>query len=113
MPRLFSIPVTIPTGATGLSTAVFLQNGRLAKITMSSAWTAAALSFQVGMRQDTLKDFFKADGSEYSLVVAANHVVLVPPDDFAAVNWLILRSGLTGAAVNQAANRALILHLYK
>lgn len=106
----YTKPVTIANGAS-LSSAIDLNEGRAALLIMPAAWTAADISFQVSADGVTFVDLFKTDGTEYTLTVAASRGILLPLSDFLGIRHMKIRSGKTGAAVNQLANRALSLWL--
>lgn len=111
--QALSAPITasIANGAS-LTDAIDLGANRLHRIIMPSSWTTAALSFQVSYDGTNFADLFNKDG-EVSLaatsVVAASRSIVVDQTAFYGVRWLKIRSGLTGAAVNQGGARSLIL----
>lgn len=106
----YSVDITIANGAS-LSTALDLGEGRVAFLVMPAAWTAADISFQVSADGAAFVDLFKPDGTEYTLTVAASRAILLPLADFLGIRHIKIRSGKTGAAVNQAADRAMKLWL--
>jgi hypothetical protein len=101
---------TIANGAS-LSGAVDLGRYRLARIEMSAAWTAAAITFQVSRDGVTYYNLYDKTGTEYSVTTDASRGVIIPLTDFLGVQFLKVRSGTAGAAVNQAAERVLNLVL--
>ena len=116
------IPVGSPAPATPVSATIAINtaitdvidlgDNRLHRIAMPSQWTTAALSFQVSSDGVNFNDFFDKNG-EISLlattVVAASRSILVDQAAFYGVRYLKIRSGTTGATVNQSAARALTL----
>ena len=109
--------VTISSGQS-LSTEVDLEGYQLAAIEMPSAWDAAALTFQGSSTSGgTFKDI-KSSGLEVtepgsSLTATANVInsIDVNAMALAPIRYLKIRSGTSGSAVNQTANRTLTLIL--
>jgi len=95
---------TIANGAS-LSGAIDMGPLRPAWLQMPASWTAAAITFQVSYDAVTFQDFYKDDGTEYSVTVAASHAVKLAIADFLGVRAIKLRSGTGGTPVNQAAAR--------
>jgi hypothetical protein len=106
--------VTIGSG-TSLSDALDLRNSNhsVVGIQMPAAWTAAVLSFEAsGDGGATYAPVEKpADGTELSLTVEASKYYPLAPGDLYGVQMLKLRSGTSGAAVNQGADRVIRLVL--
>lgn len=102
------IAATIANGAS-LSGAVFLGSGTLIRIQMPAAWTAAVLSFQTSDDGVTYQDHYDDANNEINIAVAASRSIQVSPDILQGALWIKVRSGLTAAAVNQAAARVLTL----
>jgi hypothetical protein len=98
--------VTIANGAS-LSGATYIGDGKLTGIQMPATWTAANLSFQGSHDGVTYCDIYDSAGTE--VIVAAAASVTIPLDDFRAALWIKVRSGPTGAAVNQGAARVISL----
>jgi len=109
--------VTISSG-TSLSTEVDLEGYQLCAIEMPSAWDAAALTFQGSSTSSgTYKDI-KANGLEVTepgsnLTATAGviNAIDVNAMALAPIRYLKIRSGTSGSAVNQTANRTLTLIL--
>jgi hypothetical protein len=102
--------VTIATGAS-LSSAAFLGDGRLEGVQMPASWTAANLTFQGSLDGSTFQDIYDDAGNE--VVVAAAAARLLSINDFKGALWIKVRSGTSGAPVNQAAARVLTLLIQK
>ena len=107
-PSLKIQTATIASGA-ALSETKLMSGCVLAGIVMPAAWTAADLTFQVSLEGSTFVPLYDANGVEVSVKAAASRQIQVQPADFAGVRYLKLQSGLTGATVNQAADRAVTL----
>ena len=97
------------TNGTSLSAAVNLEGSRLLGIAMPAAWTAANLTFQTSVDGTTFQDAYDADGTEITVVVGGASRNVHFSDQLHGVRWLKLRSGTTGTAVNQGADRTLTL----
>jgi hypothetical protein len=103
-------PVFIITSGTALSAEVQLNGGLVQAILMPAAWDIADISFATAQSAGgTYRDVHDAFGNEIAVSVAAGRAVMVPPGLVRAGNFLKLRSGTAGAAVNQTADRTLIL----
>jgi hypothetical protein len=107
------IPVTIANGAS-LSGAAFIGGPErglsLLKITMPADWTAASLTFQSCDTVDgTYQNYYAADGTEVTVQAADDRDIGIAAQDFAGVTYLKVRSGTSGAAVNQGAARTIYL----
>lgn len=102
--------VSIPNGGS-LSAAVNVPQGlTLVGIQMSAAWTAAAITFQGSVDGSVFQDMFNAAGTEVSVTTAAGRFVALDPGVYQSfVKQIKVRSGTSGAAVNQAAQRDLYL----
>lgn len=96
-----------------LSEVVDLEGFALARITMPAAWTAAVLTFKVGASGSVEGDYYKDDGTEISLTVAASRVYRMPPLDWDGVRYIQLRSGTGAAAVAQGGDRLIKLDLVR
>jgi hypothetical protein len=103
--------VTILSGAS-LSAGLNLGGRIPTGIYMSAAWTAAEMTFQASPNGVTWYNV-QTEAAELSVVVAAGVYVALDVSRFYGVNWLKVRSGTSGAAVNQGADRALTLMLGK
>jgi hypothetical protein len=106
---LTQVTATIPTGATGLSTAVDLGSEVLVGYIMPATWVAAGLTFQTSPDGVSYNDFYDNTGTEISHTVAASRFVRVNPADWVGVRFLKVRSGTASVPVNQTASRDIIL----
>ena len=101
--KLFS--VTIANGAS-LSSAVDLGGFRPFGFIMPAAWTAADVTFQGGPDTSTLNNLYDDTGTEVSAKAAASQmVVFSQPVKWLGVQALKVRSGTSGAVVNQGGAR--------
>jgi len=108
--KLSTVVQTIIASGTSLSPAVAVSNGRLIALQMPAAWTAAVLTFQGSMDGTTYTDLYDSLGSEISVTVAAAHGIALDVTAFAGWQWLKIRSGTGASAVNQGADRTLLLN---
>lgn len=104
------VNVTIPSGATGLSAEIDLVGLAVIEIVMPATWVAAALTFSGSDASGgTFTNLYDAAGGEYTVQAAASRRIKVPASDLLGDCFLKLRSGLSGAAVDQTADRVLTL----
>ena len=113
------VPFTIANGAS-LSGEISVQGAEVVGIVMPAAWTAAALTFQSADIGDppaggssTFQDVYNTGGTELNFTVAAARRVVVDPDVFGRHSKIKVRSGTSGAAVNQGGDRTGYLVLRK
>lgn len=99
---------TIANGAS-LSGAICLGAGVLCAIVMPAGWDAADMTFQVSDDQGaTWHELLDASGTAITLSApAAGSRYEMDAADFKSAMFLKLRSGTTGAPVNQTAARSL------
>lgn len=96
---------TISNG-TALSTAIDLDITRPFAFVLPAAWTAANLTFQVSLDGTTWCNLFDDAGTEVTVVaLVSQYVVIANPAKWLGVRFLKIRSGTSGAAVNQGADR--------
>jgi hypothetical protein len=106
---LVQTPVTIANG-TSLSAAVPIGDHVPVGIAMPSGWDAAGLTFQVSCDGGTTwNELYDSGGNETTLTVAAGRYIPLDPTTWVGINHIKLRSGTSGVAVNQTADRALTL----
>lgn len=102
---------TIANGAS-LSGAVDLGTVRPARLIMPAAWTAAAISFDTSSDGVTFGPLYDQYGTEVSIasgVALINRQIILDPTLFMSVRHLKVRSGLSGATVNQGGSRDIIV----
>jgi hypothetical protein len=95
---------SIANGAS-LSGPIDMGALRPAWLSMPAGWDAAAITFQVSYDAVNYQNFYKDDGTEYSVTVALSRAVKLNIADFLGVRALKLRSGTGAAPVNQTAQR--------
>jgi hypothetical protein len=104
--------VTIASGAS-LSGAINLGDKVLSAIIMPASWTAAALTFQASDDGGTTwKDMYDDGGNEISILSAnavAGRRISVDPSAFAGIDLIKVRSGTSGSATAQGADRVITL----
>lgn len=100
--------VTILNGAS-LSGAIDLGMYRLSRVVMPAAWTAADLTVQASHDGVTYSNLYDSANTEYLIKAAAAREIVVPNADFLGIRYLKLRSGTSGSAVNQGADRIITL----
>lgn len=101
---------TIADGAS-LSGVVNLGGKLLCSIAMPSGWTAADLTFQGSHDDATYRNIYNDDDTEYTVQAAADRHIILDPAKFAGVQYIKIRSGTSGASVNQSGGDNLILGL--
>lgn len=101
-----TLSATIANGAS-LSGVVHLGVERLFALQMPSAWTTADLTFQGSYDGSTYADVYDEFGSEVTVSAGASRFIILDPAKFLGLQKLKIRSGTTGAAVNQGAERTI------
>lgn len=108
-----AVSVTVLNGVAGLSAEVDLRGLVVVEIVMPGTWTAAAVSFTGSdTTGGTFTSIYDIAGNEYAISAAAalaSRRIKIPPGDLLGDCFLKVRSGLTGAAVDQTADRVLVL----
>jgi hypothetical protein len=102
------ITLTIPANAS-LSNAADLSELVPVGVLMPSAWTAASLTFQASLDGVSFVDLYNTSGSELQVPAGANRLIALDPVQFRGVRHLRVRSGTSGAPVNQTASRTLVI----
>lgn len=98
---------TIANG-TSLSGAIDLGAATLFGVQIPSSWTAASLTFQASTDGVTYSNLYDSVGTEIVASVAASQfVVMSIPAQWIGIRFLKIRSGTSGAPVNQGADRTL------
>ena len=106
---LKSTAVTIANGAS-LSGALEMTNGNyMCGIIMPAAWTAADLTFEASHDDITYNDLYDQDGVEVSASADVDRYIILNPNKFWGIKYIKVRSGTSASAVNQAAERSIIL----
>lgn len=103
-------PALILSGQS-LSAAVRLGAKALHGISMPAAWDAAALSFQVSTDDGATWQEMQSSTAALAVTAAAGQYIALDPTLWRAVNMIKVRSGTSGAPVNQTADRTLTLVL--
>jgi hypothetical protein len=102
---------TIASGQS-LSTAIDLGDAKYIGIIMPAVWDTAGLTFQASdEKEGTYRDVYDAAGTEYTVTAAAGRAFLLDSTKFAAWRFLKIRSGTAGTAVNQTAERKILVAL--
>jgi hypothetical protein len=110
--RLNTRTVTIASGAS-LSNALNDLDGQiLVGIVMPADWTAANLTVQLSHDDSTFNNQYDEAGTEVTIVAAANRYINLTPANHLGATALKIRSGTSGTAVNQAADRIITLVLW-
>lgn len=100
--------LTLSTAADGLSEEMDIGGATIAAIAMSTAWTAADLTFKVRpLRTIDYLDVYGSTGGEVTYTVAASRVVTFDPAFWLGFQFIQFRSGVTAAPVAQAEERTL------
>ncbi len=94
---------TIDVGAAQSST-MDLKGAEAVMLIMPPAWTAADITFKVGLVPEQLQDLFNNDGLQRVVKVAAGRNVQLSPSLIAGFRYIAIV-----ASVTQAAARALTL----
>lgn len=101
---------TIASGAS-LSGAVDLGTGRIVGLILPAAWTTASITFQASADGTNFFDLYD-DATQRELassIVVASRFLALPMADWLGIRAVKLRSGSSGAPVNQGAARAITL----
>lgn len=104
---------TITTETDGLSDVIDIGGHALRSVQMSSAWTAANLTFMGAISSSaSLKSVrVTTAATELTYATTVGYVLSVNPEYTAGLRFLQVRSGTTAVPVAQAAERAVILGL--
>jgi len=105
--------VTILNGQS-LSDVLDMEGYSAWAIEMPAAWTVANLTFQAAASfAGTYNNVHDDAGAEVTVTAAAARAIGLDAakNELAAYRFLKIRSGTSGVAVNQAADRVLTIHL--
>lgn len=109
--RQREVKVTIASGQS-ISGPLDCAGLRPVAIHMPAGWDAADITVQVYNRAiDAYGNLYDKAGTEYAIKAAASRYIPLPATDFAGVDQLKLRSGTASAAVNQTADRDIVVVL--
>lgn len=90
-----------------LSSAVPLGEKTLVGILVPANWTAASLTFQASTDDVNFFELVDGAGNPMSFTVAAGQIIAVDPTKWRGITNVKIRSGTSGAPVNQ--NNAVVL----
>lgn len=104
---------TVSTAATGLSNVIDLSGYSVASIQMTTAWTAANITFMASVSSSATMQSVRHTTACTELTYASTNSQQVVLDQylFSGQRYLQVRSGSTASPVAQAAERALIIGL--
>jgi hypothetical protein len=101
---------TILSGASQSNTISIKDGTRIAGLLMPAGWDAAAITLLGSVDNTNFFPVHDAGGTEISYTVAANRIVdLSTTARRDCLRFFKLRSGNTGAPVNQTADRAILV----
>lgn len=103
-----NLTVTIANAAS-LSGAADLGGTTLVGYIMPSSWTAADITFQGSVDGTNFFNLYDQFGNEVRHVVSSSRFVALNPADLASIRYLKIRSGTSGSAVSQGADRVVTL----
>jgi hypothetical protein len=82
----------------------------LVALIMPAAWTTAAITFQASADGTNFFNLFNTSGVEVTIAAPlASQFIPLDPADIISANYLKIRSGTSGAPVNQGADRIVTL----
>ncbi len=94
-----------------LSTVAEIGGSALVGMITPAAWTTAGITLQGSHNSSAFNNMYDSAGSEKTISAAASRYIMLDPADFAGCDAIKIRSGTSGAAVNQAAARTVTLVL--
>ncbi len=108
---LDTVSFTIP-GGSSMSETINVGGLRPFCLIMPSAWTTANLTFQASYDAGTTwNNLYDINGNEIVASAAASRCITMDPVPFASTQYLRVRSGVSGLAVAQGADRLIKLIL--
>ncbi len=97
--------IQILNGAS-LSGALLLGDKTLCGFTLPASWTGTTVTFQTSYDGGTTwAEYWDSKAGSGTITVAAGQYVVLDPNMWRGVNAIKMRSGTSGAATNQAADR--------
>jgi hypothetical protein len=115
--KAFTTITTTIANAASLSGEISLDSWTVEAIIMPAAWTTANLTFQAAEASGgTYNNLYNDGGNEVTVTAAVDRYISLVGDDkdsLATARWLKIRSGTSGTAVNQGAERTIRLVLRK
>ncbi len=106
-PAVTTVSATIGADS-ALSDAVDVRGTTLVGLVMPADWTSADVTLQASVDGVSYADVYEASGVEVRLLADANRFIRLEPAAFAGMRYVKLRSGVSGAPVNQASARSLM-----
>jgi len=109
-----NLTVTVTTSTDGLSEAIDLKGNTLVGLYTPSAWTSADISFMGSHDDTTYYSVYGPSGTETTITgisTSAGYYFPLDPADFAGLNFLKVRSGLSTGETAQGASRSVVLAL--
>ena len=115
--KAFTTITTTIANAASLSSEISLDAWALEAIIIPAAWTTASLTFQAAEASGgTYNNIYDDGGNETTVAAAVDRYIAltgVDKEALAAARWLKVRSGTSGSAVAQGAERTIRLVLRK
>jgi hypothetical protein len=112
LPSLRRGPAAVIANGQSLSAAIDLKEGELMALSMPASWTAANLTLQSSKDGgETWQNVHDKSGTEVTITAAADRYIVFDAslvELLRGVRNLKIRSGTSGAAVNQGAERTIV-----
>lgn len=84
----------VANGAQISTNAIDLQKGAVVGFIMPHVMTSTAMTLQAcDTATDTFLDVYTRDGTQYSVTVAIDHYINIPPADLAGIRFLKIKMG--------------------
>ena len=109
---LFQIQDTILSGQ-ALGAGIQVNGCHPVRLVMPAAWDAASITLQESPDNATWQNLYDNNGGEITVQAAASRTIVIPPSLLPGLIYLRLRSGTSGAPVNQTANRIVTWYVKK
>jgi len=94
------LTVTFPLSSS-LSGPVRLNGLSVIGYIMPSTWDAADLTFRASVDDTTYNNIYTDGDSEYTVQAAKSRYIIADSIELRGINYLMVRSGTSGSAVNQ------------